>query len=142
MSKKKGRKKENVSAYFRGVFQEKPQWLRQKSNDDLLARYKADHSMPSSAEVSKSVKQTMANVKSLMRNSADVASGKPTVKHIGTGQYYLPLTLGKVSMEKLEELIDECLASAKSIDREGLDKVIRTLRAARNAVVWKMGEKS
>jgi hypothetical protein len=142
MPKRKRRKGENISAYFRNVFTEKPQWLKQKSNEDLLARYRADHSMSSDAEVSKSVKQSMANVKSLMRHGDKAASGKPAVKHMRSGPYHLPTVFGKVTLETLEDLIDECLSSAKSIDRDGLEKVIRSLRSARNAVVWKMGEKS
>ena len=48
---------------------------------------------------------------------------------------------GKATLENLEELIDECLVSAKGLDREGLDSVIRLLRHARNSVVWKLGQK-
>jgi hypothetical protein len=39
----------------------------------------------------------------------------------------------------IEEQIDDCLTAAKHMDREGLDDVIRLLRNARNAVVWKLG---
>jgi hypothetical protein len=35
--------------------------------------------------------------------------------------------------------LDNCLTDAKHLDREGLDDVIRMLRNARNAVVWKLG---
>jgi hypothetical protein len=42
-------------------------------------------------------------------------------------------------LEALEEGIDDCLTAAKTLDREGLDEVIRMLRKARNAVVWKLG---
>jgi hypothetical protein len=41
----------------------------------------------------------------------------------------------------LEELIDECLAIPKGLDREGLDPVIGLLRYARNEVVWKLDQK-
>jgi len=45
--------------------------------------------------------------------------------------------MGSIS---LEEQIDDCLALAKEMDREGLVSVIALLRRARNEVVWKMGE--
>jgi DNA-binding MurR/RpiR family transcriptional regulator len=42
-------------------------------------------------------------------------------------------------LEALEEQIDDCLTVAKHMDRDALDDVIRLLRNARNAVVWKLG---
>ena len=39
----------------------------------------------------------------------------------------------------LEERIDDVLAMAKNLGREGLEEVILYLRRARNEVVWKKG---
>jgi hypothetical protein len=43
-------------------------------------------------------------------------------------------------LEALEERIDDCLAHARQLDREGLEGVIELLHRARNEVVWKMGQ--
>ena len=43
-------------------------------------------------------------------------------------------------LEALEEQIDECMALAREVDREGLADVIALMRRARNKVVWQMGE--
>jgi len=43
-------------------------------------------------------------------------------------------------LEALEQLIDECLVLAKTLDRESLEDVIQHLRIARNTVVRKTGE--
>jgi hypothetical protein len=141
MARGRSKKSANKSAYFRNVFGEKPQWLNQKSNNELLARYRADHNLPNDADVGSSVKQAMANVKSLLRKSGKGGTATKLRKAPTTGGFHLPIALGKVTLETLEELIDECLVSAKHLDRQGLDKVIGSLRKARNEVVWKLGEK-
>ena len=57
MAKKRGRKTEStVNGYFRGVFNERPDWLQQKSNDEVLARYRADHHLSANAEVEPNIK--------------------------------------------------------------------------------------
>jgi hypothetical protein len=143
MAKKRKRSGGSMSAYFRQVFTEKPQWLDQKSNDDVVARYRVDHSMATEADVGKSVKQTMANMKSIMRKEARGGSkvkarrGRPPMALAGAA----PVPTSRPRLETLEELIDDCMVTAKGIDRDGLDHVIRLLRHARNAVVWKMGMK-
>jgi hypothetical protein len=43
-------------------------------------------------------------------------------------------------LESLELAIDDCLTTARTMDKEGLADVIGLLRQARNTVVWKMGE--
>ena len=40
----------------------------------------------------------------------------------------------------MEEQIDDCLALAKRLDREGLGGVIHLLRRARNAIILKLGQ--
>jgi hypothetical protein len=135
MAKKRRGTGENMSAYFRKVFAAKPQWLQQKSNDDVVARYRADHSMGPNVDVGTSVKQTMANVKSILRKEA---KGKTKSKAGATG---MAQATGKPHLETLEELIDDCLVTARGLGKEELEHVIRLLRRARNAVVWKLGQK-
>jgi hypothetical protein len=140
MAKRRRRSGESKSAYFRKVFTEKPQWLDQKSNDEVIARYRADHNMAGGVDVGKSVKQAMANMKSILRKEARGGSkvkarrGRPLAAVVS-------VPTGKPRLETLEEQIDDCMVIAKHLDREGLDEVIRLLRYARNAVVWKMGQK-
>ena len=144
MGRKRKRRGGSMSSYFRTVFQEKPEWLRQKSNDEVIARYRGDHNMAADADVGKSVKQTMANVKSILRKAsrqgADGRRSKATSR-VPTDAMANYVRTGKATLENLEELIDECLVAAKGLDREGLDSVIRLLRHARNTVVWKLGQK-
>jgi hypothetical protein len=140
MAKKRKGSGESMSAYFRTVFNAKPHWLNQTSNDEVIARYRADHNMAASADVGKSVKQTMANVKSILRKEARGGSGKrANARPMAAAK--LPMPAGKPRLDTLEELIDDCMVVAKGLDREGLDHVIRLLRHARNAVVWKLGQK-
>ena len=47
---------------------------------------------------------------------------------------------GSSKLEGLELQIDECLISARHLDKEGLHDVIAMLRKVRNAVVWKIGQ--
>ena len=142
--KRRKRRAGSMSSYFRTVFQERPEWLRQKSNDEVIARYRADHKMAADADVGKSVKQTMANVKSILRKGirqGPDGRGARAAARVPTEAMANYVRTGKATLENLEELIDECLVSAKGLDREGLDSVIRLLRHARNSVVWKLGQK-
>jgi len=143
VAKHQQRQGESKSAYFRKVFTEKPEWLEQKSNDVVLARYRSDNGMSTSQPVDKSVKATMANMKSVMRKELRVAvNGSPAPAPASMGSKWSPPKAPlHPSLENLEELIDECLVAAISYDRTGLESVIRHLRTARNQVVWKMGKK-
>ena len=58
--------KESTAGYFRKVFEEKPQWLNERSNKKLLKRWLADH--PGQTEVPTSVKANLANLKSVLRS--------------------------------------------------------------------------
>jgi hypothetical protein len=142
MAKRRKRRGTSMSAYFREVFTQKPEWLQQKSNDVVLARYRSDKGMSAEKPVDKSVKATMANMKSVMRKESRLAANGSQAKAKAAGSSWSqPTPPAIATLESLEEMIDECLVSAKSYDRAGLDHVIRHLRSARNQVVWKMGQK-
>ena len=135
MARKAGKSNSSYS-YFKQLFQANPQWLKEKSNAIILARYRADHGLAEDAEVEKKVTNNLANLKSVMRKQmrkrgrkagaspAAVAAAKPSSK-----------------LESLEISIDNCLTTARILDPEGLEEVISLLRRARNKVVWKLGEK-
>jgi hypothetical protein len=128
---------ENLSAYFRGVFQENPKWIDTRSNDEVLARWCKDHS--GATEVPDRVKQNLANVKSLLRQAQRKKPGRPKKESLPAEPPAAPRKEVR-ALETLEEQIDECLTLAKNLDREGLSSVINLLRRARNEVVWKIGE--
>src|SRR5436309_3375097 len=119
MGRKRRRRGGSMNSYFRTVCQEKPEWLRQKSNDEVIARYRADHNMAADADVGKSVKQTMANVKSIMRKGQrQGANGRRggAMSRVPTDAMTNYVRTGKATLENLEELIDECLVAAKGLD--------------------------
>ncbi len=133
---------ETSSGYFRRVFKENPQLLVTRSNEELMARWVADH--PGHKAMPPKVQGHMSNVKSLLRKKGrkklrrakkvEVDGALPAVSTPPK-----PTRIAPKGLEALEEMIDDCLTVAKRMDREGLDDVIRLLRNARNAVVWKLG---
>jgi hypothetical protein len=132
------RKGESISGYFRKIFEERPQLLDQKSNKELAQRWLADH--PGHKEMPTKVKQNLANLKSHLRKKRRDAEEAGN----GLSGYGRAASAAKNSgthkLELLEEHIDDCLSLAKTLDREGLDPIIKLLRRARNEVVWKIGQ--
>ncbi len=131
--------KESTAGYFRKVFQEKPQWLNERSNKKLLKRWLADH--PGQTEVPTSVKANLANLKSVLRSKrrSNVARRAQKQQPVGE-QKVAKVPTGDTQLELLEYQIDECLILAKSVDRDVLESVISHLRRAQNEVVWKIGK--
>lgn len=134
MGRKKSQEGSSYS-YLKQLLLDNQDLLWGKKNADILARYRADHKMAPDAEVEKKVMNNLANLKSVLRKAtrkrrraaakqAGVKAPKPGTK-----------------LEALEERIDDCLTMARHLDAEGLQDVIQNLRRARNAVVWKQGEK-
>lgn len=139
MAKKRRRKGPSLSGYFKGVFEQHPEWVENKTNDQVLAQYRQDHNLPPDAAVEKRVKDAMANAKSFMRKLLR-GGGKKKVGRKARAAAAAAAAAPLASMQQLEVQIDECMSLAWSIDRKGLEDVIRLLRKARNAVVWKLGE--
>jgi hypothetical protein len=134
---------EPSSGYFRRVFQENPKLLVTRSNEELVSRWLADH--PGEKAMPPKVQGHMSNVKSLLRKKGRKKLRKRApVEHDGALQavstQLKPAKIFPKGLEALEEQIDDCLTSAKKLDREGLVDVIRLLRNARNGVVWKLGQ--
>ena len=139
---------ETTGSYFKRVFKENPSLLQSRSNDELLTRWLADH--PGEKTVPKNIKKHMSNVKSILRQKTrkkkggrpkklEEAAPAAMVASVAVMQPKL-VKIAPKGLEALEEGIDDCLTAAKTLDREGLDEVIRMLRKARNTVVWKLGE--
>ena len=134
---------ENVSAYFRSVFEENPTLLKTRSNAEVLDRWLADH--PGARVVPGRVKRLLFQVKAWMRRKSRLkrrkASPAPELVPAVSGVAPTPSTrLVRKELEALEEQIDDCLSLAKHLDREGLGEIICLLRHARNKVVWQMGQ--
>jgi hypothetical protein len=134
---------ENVSAYFKPILLENPSLLKGKSNQELLNRWLADH--PGEKEVPNRIKAILSNLKSVLRKKLRKKPGRKkaeeqVVETVMVLEPAEPVDAAEVALESLEEQIDDCMSVAKSLDREGLDEVIRLLRRARNAVVWKLGQ--
>jgi hypothetical protein len=134
---------ETSSGYFRRVFKENPHLLATRSNEELMSRWVADH--PGHTAMPPKAQGHMSNVKSLLRRKGRKKLGRPKkVEQDGAVQAVStppkPTRIAPKGLEALEEMIDNCLTAAKHMDREGLDDVVRLLRNARNAVVWKLGQ--
>ena len=141
---KKGRAAEGgtLTGYFRKILLENPKLLKTRSNQELLDRWLADH--PDQKAVPDNVKSAVSNAKGALRQKLRKRKGgRPKAEQppaaAGNGEPQKPKATPRV-LERLEERIDDCLALAKHIDREGLEAVIKLLRRARNEVVWMIGQ--
>lgn len=133
--------KENTSAYFKDIFKKQPALLKGRSNKVVLKQWLKDH--PGHDEVPKSVKGTLANLKSVLRSKkrGKVAARKQEALPADQKQTRVAkVPTGKKPLEQLEFQIDEALILAKNIDRDRLASVIDHLRSARNEVVWRIGK--
>ena len=135
---RKPKEQENIAGYFRPIFQENPELLKSRSNEELLKRWLADH--PGEREVPARVKQGLANLKSVLRSKRRRRRRVEEVNAAANGVAPALRKRALGSLEQLEVQIDDCIMFARSHDREGLDEVINHLRRARNAVVWKLGQ--
>ncbi len=126
------RRRSGISTYFRQVFTEHPEWLNEKSNDPILAKYRADKGLPPDADVDRRIKSGLANLKSNLRK---MGRGKGRARAVAAAT-----AARSNKLEALEEMIDDCLTLAKTLDRVALENIIHLLRKARNQVVWKIGE--
>ena len=66
MAKRRGNP-DSIGGFFRKLFNEKPELLQQKKNDEILAHYRRQTGMPEGAPIEKRILSNLANVKSVMR---------------------------------------------------------------------------
>jgi hypothetical protein len=142
---------DSVGGYFRQLFNDNPHFLQERSNDEVMRRWAADH--PKDKEPVGRIRNILANVKSTMRKELREAGSLKAPKQrqarpaaaMSGGEWGVEKTSVSTAtasdgLELLEEAIDDCLTLAKNLDREHLANVIGFLRRARNLVVWKLGE--
>jgi hypothetical protein len=135
---RRGGKEESISGYFRRILEANPALLDGGSNQEILDRWLRDH--PGHKEVPPRVRQNFFNVKSVLRGKrrkAAKAKGSRTTEAASAAAAVVRKPLR--GLEALEAAVDDCLAFARSIDREVLAEIIALLRRARNEVVCKMG---
>jgi hypothetical protein len=128
---------ESKNGYFRRLFETHPEWLVAKSNEAVVMQWQADHP---GKEMTRQDKQSMANAKSFVRRKnrgGGPGRRKVLARNLSVGN---AAYLKGSDLEQLELLIDESLAMARRLDPAGLDITIRSLRRARNEVVWKSGQ--
>jgi hypothetical protein len=128
---KKSKESSSSYSYFKRLFLNDPSWLKVKSNQAILAKYRSDNGLPEDAVLEKKVLNNLANLKSVMKSRSRKAARKAGTPVVRSGN----------KLEVLEIAIDHCLTQARILDPDGLREVIQHLRAARNKVVWKLGEK-
>lgn len=134
---------ESIYGYFTRVFDAHPEWLKEKSNAAVLERYRKDHGLGPDAAIADNVKQGLANAKSQRRKKHGIKrrrGRRRAQEQPAAAANSAKPARTRLSLDTLEEHIDECLGMAKSLDREGLTEVIRMLRRARNEVIWKGGQ--
>jgi hypothetical protein len=132
-------KPQSTMGYFRAIFKENPKLLKTRSNEEILQRWLADN--PSFKEVPQRVKNTLSNLKSVLRKKRRQRRGKRSeAMQNGAEPAAASKRLKPSSLEALEIQIDDCLSLARALDPQGLENVIRLLRKARNEVVWKIGQ--
>jgi hypothetical protein len=142
-------KGDSVSSYFRVIFKENRQLLKSKSNDEIFARWLADH--PGEKEVPDRVKYILSKVKSDLRHQRRNKMKKKKEEAVG-GLVAHRVVISRVAspegdgvdnrvqgLERLEEAIDGCLTMARGLDEKKLDNAIVFLRRARREVVWQLG---
>lgn len=132
------RRKSSLSAYFRQVFNDHPEWLKEKSNDLILEQYRQDKGKNPEAPISIKVRNNLSNIKSVLRKEKGMGA------YAGRKARALAKTnsLGGSMIQRLEDLeeqIDECMIKAIAISAETMESVIKLLRKARREVVWKLG---
>jgi hypothetical protein len=131
-----------VASYFKAIFKENPALLVTRSNDEILQRWLKDH--PGDKEVPQRIKGNLANIKSVLRKKKRRKKVRPAATASDpTAAVVYAQNAPKAStkgFEQLEEQIDDCLTTARRLDRQALHSVISLLRRARNEVVWKLGQ--
>ncbi|HZT78896.1 MAG TPA: hypothetical protein VFA26_01635 [Gemmataceae bacterium] len=132
----------NRSAFWRELFTNHKELLEARSNNACREYFRQAHGR----EMDEKDNQAMTNVKADLRKKFGIRAKGKKRKRAAKGAAPVAAdaaTAHKVSLSSLEQLeiaIDNCLSMARHLDPERLDKAIRSLRAARNNVVYLQGE--
>ena|ERR1700722_9978168 len=131
-----GRKRKGPSllGIFKGYFDERPDWLQIRTNDDVMAKFAADHP---GIPADKKVKQAMFNAKNYMKKGQAGRRGrKAKVAAINAAMAATHPKTGALQM--LENHVDDCLAMARAIGKDSIAPIISHLHRARNMLVMRI----
>src|SRR5262249_54750629 len=119
---------ESTSGYFRRILKENPRWFKAKSNQEIEARWIADH--PEDRRMPQRPRYILSNVKSSLRSKR--RRKRAAIQGMGSEENSALVAASSPKLlkglAKLEAAIDDCLAEAKKIEREALADVIALLR--------------
>jgi len=131
MAKRKG---PSLLGIFKQYFSDHPEWLRTRSNDDVMAQFSKDH--PKIA-ADKRAKQAMFNAKNHMKKGKKGRLGRrQKVAEITAAMKEPQASNG--ALQILENHVDDCLAMARTIGHEAIRDIINHLHRARNMLVLKI----
>jgi hypothetical protein len=132
-----GDRGESVNGYFTRFFEQNPQLLKIRSNEAAFAAWMADH--PEDSEVPDKVKNAVSNVKSSVKMKLKKNKVKAKTKANPDSNNSAKIVSKPATnlLQSLEENIDKCLAMARTLEPQGLEQVISSLRSARNEVILK-----
>jgi len=68
----------SIQGYFRPIFQENPELLKERSNESLYQMWLNDH--PGESVVPEKVKQSLSNLKSILRKKLSTKRGRPQME--------------------------------------------------------------
>jgi hypothetical protein len=125
-------KGESLSARFKQLFTEHPDWLDLEKNDLLFEHWR----QATGAAMDKRTRGVMANVKSRLRQSLRGGRVRPGRKPGAASRASV------AELERLELMIDGCLARARELEAVNIEDVIKHLRLARNAIVLMFGNRA
>jgi len=127
-------KGESLSARFKQLFTEHPDWLDLEKNDPIFEHWR----QATGAAMDKRTRGVMANVKSRLRQKQ--RGGRPRHK---PGRRPGSASRASVAeLERLELMIDGCLARARELEAANIEDVTKHLRLARNAIVLMFGNRA
>jgi hypothetical protein len=131
-------KGESLSARFKQLFTEHPDWLDLEKNDPIFDHWR----QATGAAMDKRTRGVMANVKSRLRQKLRGGRGRPGRKP-GRKPGTLAASRASVAeLERLELMIDGCLARARELEAAKIEDVTKHLRLARNAIVLMFGNRA
>jgi hypothetical protein len=127
--------------WFRQYFRDHPGAVGTRSNEEVIRSWRHDHP---GQDFDNKIQAAMTNVKSNERKKLKLGRRGRKKKAAADGTAPAPARVRTPSgtLERLELAIDRCLEVARAHEEadEDMKRVVNSLRAARNGVVWILGK--
>jgi hypothetical protein len=126
-----GRKRKggsSVAAYFTALFDQHPEWLALRENKAILDQWMKDNQKTT---VPDNIKANLASLKSKLRAQKLRGAAKNGRKKGAA----VKASAAERELEKLEEMIDQCVQAARESAVANIGPVLRHLRNARIEIV-------